>query len=89
MVGRDIFDNWALLRMNNLKQFILSYYWNKGTYYLPGIDSYIFHHQRSKSNKNRALLSLPTPYEIEQGYHQFYIDFRLRQIHEVLSFSEI
>lgn len=42
VVSRDVFDEWSLLRMNNLKEFVLYYYWNQETFCLPGIDSYVF-----------------------------------------------
>ena len=45
--------------MNNLKQFVLSYYWNHDTYTLDGVNSYIFYFQKMKASKGRALLTIP------------------------------
>jgi hypothetical protein len=85
LVTRDWVDKWAVLKMNNLKEFVLSYYWKGTTYELPGLDSYICHLRKSKSSMGRFLVTIPTHEDLEEGYNQFLIDFKFRRVFEVES----
>lgn len=42
LLTKDYFNEWSFLKMNNLKEFVLSYLWVNDTLTLPGIDSYLF-----------------------------------------------